>query len=105
MSKPEDDLNMDEEINKEIRRRDSHSFFPTPTVSPGQTIESDLQIADLTDFRRAVAGEDLALYVYGRVDYVDIYGDSHATRFCYFYDPTRPEGKQFVPYEQYNEAT
>jgi hypothetical protein len=64
-----------------------------------------VQIRNLTDFRRKAAGESIAAYVFGRIDYVDVFGETNSTRFCYFYDPTRPEREQFIPYDKYNEAT
>ncbi len=65
--------------------------------------QADLPLLDILFFRRALAGERSA-YLYGGITYLDIFGKEGSTEFCYFYDPSGPEDRQFVPYEDWNEA-
>lgn len=100
------DFDFDGVIDMAVRGNNSNTaFVPAPTICPGQVFTFEMQIADMTEFRRAAAGENLIVYVFGRIDYLDVYQETRATRFCYIYDPGRSEGTQFIPYERYNEAT
>ena len=41
-------------------------------------------------------------YVYGRIDYMDIYKRWWITFFCERYDPAKPEGKRCTPHHHHN---
>jgi hypothetical protein len=41
-------------------------------------------------------------YVYGRIDYMDIYKCWWVTYFCERYDPSKPEGKRCTPHHHHN---
>lgn len=41
-------------------------------------------------------------YVYGRIDYMDIYKRWWTTFFCEQYDPGKPEGKRCTPHHHHN---
>jgi hypothetical protein len=74
-----------------------------PTIFQNQVSDNDLTLADISFFRQAVSGEK-SVYLYGGITYVDVFGKDGSMEFCYSYDPTGPVGRQFVPYEDWNEA-
>jgi hypothetical protein len=42
------------------------------------------------------------VYAYGHVDYGDIFGRRWSSAFCFVYEPQRPQGSRFIPYETNN---
>jgi hypothetical protein len=86
-----------------VSKGEVHPIFAKTAIFPGQTIKLLTVINDLTPFRGAIA-KMVNFYIYGHIDYVDIYEANHTTTFCYHYSPWRPVGDQFMPYEEYNEA-
>lgn len=72
-------------------------------VFPGQPLTSRIAIQDITPFLEAAALKK-SLYLYGHVDYQDIYGQTHTTKFCYAYQPNLVAGSHFLPYSRFNEA-
>lgn len=53
------------------------------------------------EIRKVLAGE-LFFYLYGQVDYRDIFGDKHRTKFCFILN--NPHIVGFNHYEKHNEA-
>lgn len=96
---------LDEIIDGEIRKRVEGAFCPKHSIFPGQGAPIDVYAPDLTPFRNALADKGIDVFVFGRIDYVDIFGEKHSTRFCYYYDTTQQPDREFVPFERYNEAT
>jgi hypothetical protein len=82
---------------------DVRPVWSRATVFPDQIHISFVQVNDLTAFRDAVARR-VSLYLYGHIDYADVYGRPHTTTFCFTYDVTRTGRDRFIPYEEHNEA-
>ena len=74
------------------------------SLFPQQYYTTQVLIADLTPFRQAVQSA-ANLYVFGRIDYEDIFGEARMTKFCFIYEPWRPADNQFAPNHEFNEAT
>lgn len=72
-------------------------------VNSGQTYVSHVAVHDLKPFFAANQKKTL-LYLFGHIDYRDIYGINHQTKFCYSYQPFKKDADAFVPYSRNNEA-
>jgi hypothetical protein len=60
---------------------------------------------DFTIIER-VRKNEIVLYLYGHVDYADVFGRDHSTRFCYQYFPVAVGiGHSLVMYDEHNDAT
>lgn len=55
--------------------------------------------------RRASTGDDgqeLPFYIYGRIDYMDVYKNWRATYFCQLYNAGMPRGARSSPHYYHN---
>ncbi|MBW8079444.1 MAG: hypothetical protein GJU76_15530 [Gallionella sp.] len=100
-----DDSQLDEILEKERKVEILGAFVPRHSIFPGQSAPMHIYLSDLTPFRAVLADTPARVFVFGRIDYSDMFDKRHTTRFCYFFDKTRDPGKEFVAYERYNEAT
>jgi hypothetical protein len=86
-----------------VQAGDVRPIFSEATIFPDQSIKLQVIINDLTPFRNAV-GKRASTYVWGHIDYDDIYGKGQITTFCYMYNPFGVNGEDFTPYEKHNQA-
>lgn len=86
-----------------VQAGDIRPIFSEVTIFPDQSIKLLVIINDLTPFRSTVSKKASA-YVWGHIDYDDIYGKSRVTTFCYRYHPRGITGEDFEPYEKHNQA-
>ena len=73
------------------------------TLFPAQTFVSKIGVHDLTTFRQAVALTS-SVYLYGHIDYRDVFGRDQVTEFCFVYNPWRGRD-QFTAIDRHNRAT
>jgi hypothetical protein len=53
-----------------------------------------------------VRKNEIALFLYGHIDYVDVFDKDHTTNFCYQYFPCDiGMGHSLIMYDEHNEAT
>jgi hypothetical protein len=74
-----------------------------PALFPGQVFVQTIAINNAIGFIHAAAGQ-ITMIVWGRVYYVDMFGQNRETLFCFQFAPANPAGKWFVPYEMHNQA-
>lgn len=91
-----------EDINS-VSAGDVRPIFIEATIFPHQTITEVCQIHDLQPFRDVIA-KKVFTYVWGHVDYADIYSIKRTTTFCFQYLPRSVTGEDFIPYEEHNQA-
>jgi hypothetical protein len=72
----------------------------TPLL-PQSSLQTSVAVHDIRPFVGAIQKKN-ALYLYGHVDYEDIYGEKHKTNFCYAYQPYGTL-HQFNSYSSHNE--
>lgn len=72
-------------------------------VDPSESWITRVAIHDITPFLKA-ARKKSSLYIYGHIDYTDIYGKDHHSNFCYVYQPYEPRLPDLIPYSSHNEA-
>ena len=77
------------------------SCYPGPHGILVRPIRSDTYAADDT-IAAVQSGTLKRLYVYGTVTYDDVFGDTHKTRFCGYYDQSRPY--HWVSYKERNDG-
>jgi len=70
-------------------------------LDPGQIHTGKVKIDKLKFFRDAQS-KATSLYIYGHIDYTDIYNRRWQREFSYAYEPWRPEGDRFVPDRKHN---
>jgi hypothetical protein len=61
-------------------------------------------IYDVDVFRKAHEQKG-TLYIYGHIDYTDVFGQNWSRRFSYIYEPWQTEGQQFIPDQSHNDET
>ena len=71
------------------------------TLQPAQTAVPKVPFSDVGGLRKAHAKEN-TLYAFGHIDYTDIFKRRWSNVFCFLYEPWRPEGHRFIPYERNN---
>lgn len=72
-------------------------------IHPGQEWKSKIAVHDVSPFIDA-SKQKVMLFLYGHVDYSDIYDQKHRTDFCYVYEPGTQGEDPFVPYSVHNQA-
>jgi hypothetical protein len=92
----------------------------TSVVHPGGTIQGHSVASHLfaeDEIARAVNGKEVRFYIFGKIDYVDIFGQNRWTRFCSSIlggknlaivargDPNVEVTINFEPCDQHNEAS
>jgi hypothetical protein len=88
------------DFGREQESLDLRPIWTKPTLFPGQTRKQPVSVNDARGFHRALRKEGSA-FVYGHIDYVDVFGAPHQTLFCFYYDEVTGE---FEPHEEHNEA-
>jgi len=87
---------------EEERRRVVSKFI----LQPGQRHGSRVPLTDAESVRNVEAKRTQnTIYVYGHIDYTDIYDRRWRHDFCFQWEPHRPKGQQFLPYERHNRET
>ncbi|HYL49099.1 MAG TPA: hypothetical protein VET84_07010 [Stellaceae bacterium] len=71
------------------------------TLYPGQEVVSRVRILDVNNFKQAIA-KSKSLYLWGTINYTDIYDRRWSSYFCFVYEPWRPAGSRWIPYEEHN---
>jgi hypothetical protein len=61
-------------------------------IQPNSSYETLGQIPDASPFT-AARDKKVVLWVWGHIDYVDVFGATQATTFCYLYEPCVTQGK------------
>jgi len=82
---------------------------PAPTrtrhiLHKDQSHTSIIAIPDLRPFI-ATRRQETMLYIYGHIDYRDIYGRRCKATFCQSWEPWSSVGVEFVPYQEHNDET
>jgi hypothetical protein len=82
---------------------------PQPTLSQhivhkDQRYTAIIAIVDLRPFI-ATRNQQTMLYIYGHIDYRDIYRRRWQATFCQSWEPWSPVGVEFVPYSEHNDET
>ncbi|MGO8952085.1 MAG: hypothetical protein ACLPWS_02810 [Rhodomicrobium sp.] len=70
-------------------------------VDRDSTHFSTVNLNTLRAFRDA-ENKTCSLYLYGHIDYTDVYDRRWRREFCYIWEPWRPSGARFVPYREHN---
>ncbi len=86
----------------DLRQRQQEGIeLPTSKVviQKDQQWPTDIAVHDLTPFRQA-AHQEKTIYLYGHINYEDVYGEAHETKFCYILQPDWI----LVPYRRNNSA-
>jgi hypothetical protein len=73
-------------------------------VHPNTSYESNAAIADANQFI-AARNKTALLWVFGHIDYVDIFDAPQTTTFCYLYEPWQNQEKLSVACGRHNDAT
>ena len=70
-------------------------------LQPSQPDTTKVPLDDIEGVKQA---HDLkvTLYAYGHIEYTDIFDRRWSNFFCFLYEPWRPEGTRFIPYERNN---
>jgi len=71
-------------------------------IEPGRENITRTRIDKLKFFRDAIK-QETSLYIFGHVDYSDIYNRRWHRTFSYMYEPWRPDGDRFHPDRRHNE--
>ena len=81
------------------------SYESMATVEPGQSFRSNIGIKkpEIMVILREAQARSSYVYFYGFSKYTDIYGRQWRQKFCWAYEPWRPEGDRFTPYKEHNE--
>jgi len=66
------------------------------SLFPGQEHNFGVVVDDIGLFIAANQSKSNA-YLYGHIDYIDVFNTRHVSKFCYFYEPMRPPEDQFTP--------
>ncbi len=83
---------------------DGAKFIPAEAVIfPQTTWHVTVAITDISPFRKAKNREE-TMFLYGHIDYEDIYGNKHTSKFCYNYQPFDDTRLLFIPIGPYNKA-
>ena len=100
------DSELDQILDTEKMRleHDPRGFAPRHSIFPEQTAPMHIYMSDLIAFREALLGQRRNVFVFGRIDYSDIFDAKRTTRFCYYFDKTREPGKEFATFSRYNES-
>lgn len=100
------DGELDQILDTEKKRlaNDPRGFAPRHSIFPEQTAPMHIYMSDLIAFREALSGQRRNVFVFGRIDYFDVFYAQHTTRFCYYFDKTREPGKEFAAFSRYNES-
>lgn len=73
-------------------------------LQPQQHYRSRVPLSKPEPVREIDKGaRDETLYIYGHVDYTDIYSRRWRNVFCFMYERNFPVGERFLPYETHNE--
>lgn len=69
-----------------------------------QSGQSETIKSGIGDVRAIWAAErkERSIFVYGRIYYVDSFGEPHSTKFCHVWEPWHPHGERFVPTDKFN---
>jgi hypothetical protein len=73
-------------------------------VVPNTSFVNRGGIGDATDFISA-RDKKIVLFIYGHIDYVDIFDKLQTTTFCYVYNPWASDEKMFMPYYKHNDIS
>jgi hypothetical protein len=85
----------------------AQSFRSKVTLPPFSTMSHTMSLnqEEVSNLVRASAGI-LTCYIYGHVDYIDIFHRKRTTPFCYGYDTqARPGMSPFTAYREHNTPT
>ena len=69
---------------------------------PGQAFNYDITLTSAEETIQLGVGQSLPFYLYGRIDYMDIYKRWWITYFCQHYIPGLPEGARSRPHTYHN---
>jgi hypothetical protein len=69
-----------------------------------QQNDSNIAIFDLRPFISTQKQQSM-LYIYGHIDYIDIYSRRWSAVFCQSWEPWSDAGLEFVPYQEHNGET
>jgi hypothetical protein len=74
------------------------------TIMPGKDIKTFGYVN--VEWVRRARNKEINLYIYGHVDYIDVFGKSWVTEYCYLYMPNwSGEGESFTTYHEHNNST
>lgn len=73
-----------------------------PVIYPHSQWRTAVPLIDQSEFIKAKRMEK-TLFIYGHVDYKDIFRENHSSNFCFIYEPSDGKDK-FVPFSQHNDA-
>jgi hypothetical protein len=71
-------------------------------LHPGQSFNHDVSAGASNPTIEASLGNGRVIYVYGRIDYMDIYKRWWVTYFCEIYNPGLPEDRRCSPHAYHN---
>ena len=71
-------------------------------VDGGQPRTTSINIDDASVFKEAKAKRAWNVYVYGHIDFTDIYGSRWQRNYCYLYEPWGPRIDPFVSHAEHN---
>jgi hypothetical protein len=73
-------------------------------IIPNTSFVNHGGIGDARDFISA-REKKIVLFIYGHIDYIDIFDKLQTTTFCYVYAPWASDEKMFMPYYKHNDIT